>query len=351
MKFKFRSQLKIFLFFIFIFSFINFLSFDQSLEQLITISAVGDMVFPYYFENGKKLFQDLVQYFDKDLNLGNLEGPITYLNQPAKNISSGKMFAFRFSPDIIPDLLKFLNFSAVLVANNHSYDYGEKGFSDTLKYLKEYSIEAIGLKSSIKEFTIKGKKIGIVGFYYGSRFNDLKDIPASKNLIKKAKENFDFVIVLFHGGSEGADAKYVYNRTEYFGNENRGNVFAFSHAVIDAGADLVLGSGPHILRGLELYKGKLIAYSLGNFVASGGLSAKGELSISCILSCKYDLTTNNFIEGKIIPIDLINKNPQYDQSKKSIYFLRTLTNQIYKDNYNSIPDITITDEGLIRLIK
>ena len=340
--------LKFYFFLVQVFSLLiifSFLSFQQ--DYAISISAVGDMVFPYNFENAKSHFNELVQYFNSDLNLGNLEGPITYSTKSTKNTSSGKMYAFRFSPDIIPDLLKFLNFKGVLVSNNHSFDYGEKGFSDTIKFLKKASIEPIGIKSTITEFNIKGKKIGIIGFYYSSRFNDLRDITQSYQIVKNAKKNYDFVIIFFHGGKEGIDAKYVYNKTEYFGNENRGNIFAFSHAVVDAGADIVIGSGPHILRGLELYKGKLIAYSLGNFIASGGLSTKGELSISCILSIKYDLTTNNFVSGHIIPIDLTAKNPRYDYSKKAIYILRILIDQIYKDNLNLIPNINIIDDGTI----
>lgn len=311
----------------------------------ISILAVGDMVFPYYYENGIENFTELHGYFNNDLNLGNLEGPITYSNTPSKNTSSGKMFVFRFSPDIVPNLLKYLNFKGVLVSNNHANDYGEKGFTDTLKYLKNVDIEPIGLKYHISQLFIKNRKIALVGFYYNSNFNDLRDITTCSALIKKAKQFNDMVIVFFHGGSEGTNAKYVYNKTEYFGNENRGNIFAFCHSAIDSGADLVLGSGPHILRGLELYKSKLIAYSLGNFVASGGLSNKGELSISCILTCNYDLITNNFLEGKILPIDLTSKNPRIDKEKKAIAFIKNLTNQIYIDNFKKNPDIYINDDG------
>ncbi len=341
--------LKIFIFLFLSLSLLTSFSFLSSQDYTISISAVGDMVFPYNFANAKSYFSDLVQYFNKDLNLGNLEGAITTSDQPTKKTSSGKMFVFKFSPNIVPDLLRFLNFSGVLVSNNHSFDYGLKGFNDTIKYLKQVSIEPIGIKSSITEFLIKGKKIGVLGFYYSSRFNDLRDISTSSQIVKKAKEDYDFVIVLFHGGKEGSDSKHVYNKTEYFGNENRGNIFAFSHAAVDSGADLVIGSGPHILRGLELYKGKLIAYSLGNFVASGGLSVKGDLSISCILSLIYDLSSNSFIKGSIVPIDLSTKNPVYDKNKKAIYFLRILTNQIYKDNRKIKPDISIDEEGMIVL--
>ncbi len=337
------------LFLIFFFLFV-FFSFSLQSSDTISILAVGDMVFPFYFENWENCFSEISNYFNSDLNLGNLEGPITNSTVSTKNSSSSKMFAFKFSPEITPKILKYLNFSGVLVSNNHSYDYGEKGFNDTLNYLKKVQIEPIGLKYNAAQFIRFNKKIAVIGFYYNSKFNDLRDINLSSSFVKKVKSNNDFVIVFFHGGTEGANAKYVYNKTEFFGNENRGNIFAFAHAVIDAGADLVLGSGPHILRGFELYKGKFIAYSLGNFVASGGLSVKGELSNSCILQCIYNLNTNTFIKGKIIPIDLSSKNPKLDLSKRSIPFLRLLTNQIYKDNYNSNQNIEIDDDGNIFIL-
>lgn len=347
------SRLKLFLSTLLILSLsiLSFYSFFQYETNILNISAVGDMVFPYYFENWQYHFSEIKNFFNSDLNLGNLEGPITNYNVSTKNSSSSKMFAFKFSPETTPIILKYLNFNGLLVSNNHSYDYGEKGFSDTIKYLKQVQIEPIGLKYAITQFIKKEKKIGIVGFYYSSKFNDLRDINSAVSLIKKAKENNDFVIVFFHGGTEGANAKFVYNKTEYFGNENRGNIFAFCHAVIDAGADFVIGSGPHILRGFELYKGKLIAYSLGNFVASGGLSNKGELSLSCILQCNYDLNSDNFISGKIIPIELSTKNPRLDPNKNSISFIRFLTKQIYRDNFNSDPNIKIDDDGNILIVQ
>lgn len=327
-----------------------FCSSSLQSSEVISITAVGDMVFPYYFENWQNHFSELINYFNSDLNLGNLEGPITNSTVSTKNSSSSKMFAFKFSPEITPKILKYLNFHGVLVSNNHSFDYGEKGFNDTLNYLKKVQIEPIGLKNNVTKFIRGNKKIAIIGFYYSSKFNDLRDINFSSYFVKKVKEDNDFVIVFFHGGTEGQNAKFVYNKTEYFGNENRGNIFAFAHAVIDAGADLVLGSGPHILRGFELYKGKFIAYSLGNFVASGGLSVKGELSLSSIFQCNYDLNTNQFLRGKIIPIDLSSKNPRLDLSKRSIPFLKLLTNQIYKDNFNSSPNIDIDADGNIFIV-
>lgn len=340
-----KNNIKFYLSLIIIGCFLFLYSFQN--ENLLSITAVGDMVFPYNYQNGFDLFKDLVKFFNSDINLGNLEGPITTSTVSTKNTSSGKMFAFKFSPQIIPDLLKYIGFHGVLVSNNHANDYGEKGFNDTIKYLKEKEIEPIGIKYSITQITRKEKRIGIVGFYYSSKFNDLRDLKFSASLVKKAKENNDFVIVFFHGGTEGSNAKFVYNRTEYFGNENRGNIFAFAHLMIDYGADLVLGSGPHILRGFELYKNKFIAYSLGNFVSSGGLSNKGELSLSCILNLYFDLNSNSFLYGNIIPIDLSTKNPVYDNEKKSIPFLRVLTNQIYRDNFGKNPDLLIDDDGKI----
>jgi|YNPMSStandDraft_2_1061718.scaffolds.fasta_scaffold00001_99 hypothetical protein len=341
-----KNKLNLIILSILLFSIFLFYSSNNENEFILSVTSVGDMVFPYDLNN-INIFDELYDYFKSDINLGNLEGPITDSSKSTKNISSGKYFAFKFSPQITPLILKKFNFSGVLISNNHTFDYGEEGFKDTIKYLKEVNIEPIGLKDSYTQIKIKNKKIAIIGFYTNSRFNDLRDLTFSSSFIKKIKESNDFIIIFFHGGTEGANAKYVYNKTEYFGNENRGNIFAFAHTAIDSGADLVIGSGPHILRGFEIYKNKLIAYSLGNFIPAGGLSVKGELSMSCILESFYDLKTNSFIKAKIIPIDLSTKYPKIDNTNKVINFLRELTKQIYIDNYKKDPDIIIDNDGFI----
>ena len=101
--------------------------------------------------------------------------------------------------------------------------------------------------------------------------------------MRKAAAQADIVVVAMHAGAEGSGATHVPHGTETFLGENRGDSRRFSHAVIDAGADLVVGSGPHVIRGLERYHGRLIAYSLGNFAGYKNFGTGGTLSLSAIL--------------------------------------------------------------------
>ena len=103
-------------------------------------------------------------------------------------------------------------------------------------------------------------------------------------LVRKAAAQADLVVVAMHAGAEGSGATHVPHGTETFLGENRGDSRRFAHAVVDAGADLVVGSGPHVIRGMERYHGRLIAYSLGNFVGYKNFGTGGTLSLSAILS-------------------------------------------------------------------
>ncbi|HEY9299914.1 MAG TPA: CapA family protein, partial [Phormidium sp.] len=151
------------------------------------------------------------------------------------------------------------------------------------------------------------------------------DLPSAIALVKEAKKNASIVVISFHGGAEGTGAMRVKNRQENFYGENRGNLVLFSRSLIDNGADLVLGHGPHVPRAMELYKGKLIAYSLGNFVGYRTLSTRGVLGESLILEVKLD-SQGNFVSGKIIPVQLDRRGIPYpDKGANSIPIIRNLT--------------------------
>ena len=139
-------------------------------------------------------------------------------------------------------------------------------------------------------------------------------------------KKYDLIIVSFHGGAEGKNAQHVLDSTETFLGENRGNVFAFAHTVIDAGADLVIGHGPHVLRAVEIYKQKLIAYSLGNFLTYGNINTGGISGIAVILDVEIDSTNGNFVRGKLLPVKQVGYGiPEYDINNEGINLIRSLT--------------------------
>ena len=142
----------------------------------------------------------------------------------------------------------------------------------------------------------------------------------------------------FHGGAEGTDSYHVPNKTEMFFGEARGNLPLFARTVIDAGADLVLGHGPHIVRGMEIYKDRLIAYSLGNFATYGWFKLEGGTAESLILEVELD-SEGKFLSGKINPVALEGRGiPVLDNSKSAITTIRNLSNQDFGTNAPKIAD-------------
>jgi hypothetical protein len=135
------------------------------------------------------------------------------------------------------------------------------------------------------------------------------------------------VVISVHAGAEGTGAMRVPNKTEVFAGENRGNLVQFSRAMIDNGADLILGHGPHVPRALERYKGKLIAYSLGNFMGYRTLSTQAQLAYSLVLEVELN-NKGDFVSGKIIPVHLNRQGIPYpDRQGRSIKLIRQLTQQ------------------------
>ena len=132
----------------------------------------------------------------------------------------------------------------------------------------------------------------------------MTDIAAAKLLVRAADRVSDVVVVTMHAGAEGRDQQHVRPGTERFLGENRGDSVRFAHAVVDAGADLVVGSGPHVLRGMEWYKGRLIAYSLGNFAGYDVFSLGGPLSTSGILRVTLD-GAGRFETGRLVPTHMV----------------------------------------------
>jgi hypothetical protein len=151
-----------------------------------------------------------------------------------------------------------------------------------------------------------GQKIAILGFASYAWSDSLTDIARAKRRVQQAARTAPIVIVTFHGGAEGSDKTRVPRGTETFLGENRGDLRRFTHAVIDAGADLVVGSGPHVMRGMELYRGRLIAYSMGNFAGYAVFSLGGVLSTSGVLQVTLN-PDGTFRSGRLRPTRLVGE--------------------------------------------
>ena len=196
----------------------------------------------YFFRNVRTIFEE------DDLTIVNLEGPLTTSEEKKE-----KQFAFRGKPEYA-DFLKEGSVEAANLANNHSYDYGQQGFEDTLINLGNAGVVPFGYDTTvIKE--INGAKVGLVGIYVLA--DGMERASQLKEKIAEVKEQgAQLIIVSFHWGEEKA---------EYPNRVQRD----LGHMAIDEGADLVIGHHPHVLQGIEKYKGKNIVYSLGNFCFGG----------------------------------------------------------------------------------
>jgi poly-gamma-glutamate capsule biosynthesis protein CapA/YwtB (metallophosphatase superfamily) len=255
-------------------------------DSVVTIAAVGDIVMgstPNLPPDGGRAFFDGVSAdLSGDVVLGNLEGTLSRGGRSKCRKGSSDCYSFQ-TPPKYARLLKQAGFTVMNLANNHAFDYGASGQAQTLAALARHGLHTTGRPGEVAIERVGEVDVALVGFASYPWAQSLTNIPAARKLVRKAARTADVVIVTMHAGAEGTEHTHTPKRTEMFLGENRGNVIAFSHAVVDAGADLVVGHGPHVLRGMEWYRGRLIAYSLGNFAGYKVFALGGPLSISGIL--------------------------------------------------------------------
>ena len=319
-------------------------------QEPITIAAVGDIMLGSTFPNetrmppadGADSLKEATPILSAaDIAFGNLEGPMLEGGVSEKCGNRPNCFAFRVPPRY-GKYLKDAGFDILSLANNHAGDFGDAGRTSTRKILDELGIKHAG--SDRQQFStaildVKGKKIAFVGFAHNNIVPNVNDLEAARRLVTAAKKKADLVVVSFHGGAEGTDHIHVPYQTEIFFGEARGNLRQFTHTVIDAGADLVLGHGPHVLRGMEIYKDHLIAYSLGNFATYGWFQLAGATAESEILELKINPADGKFVAGKINPFALEGRGiPVPDKTKSAIATLRNLSTQDFGANAVKIKD-------------
>ncbi|MEI9992824.1 MAG: CapA family protein [Rhizomicrobium sp.] len=208
-----------------------------------------------------------------DVAFVNLEGPL-YEGGQGTGKDCAQCFAFH-GPTFYAGVLRSLGVDVVSLANNHSGDYGEAGRDSTMAALRSNGIAYGGLdRDGARDGEMvlpSGKRVALIAFAPNNGTLNINDLTRAAALVRDLKKTHDLVMVSFHGGGEGWTYVHVKPGPETFVGENRGNVTAFAHTVIDAGADIVIGQGPHVPRAVEVYRGHLIAYSLGNFWTYSGV--------------------------------------------------------------------------------
>jgi len=305
----------------------------------LTLAAVGDTMLGTDFPENILPDDDGVSFLDAvtpilsapDVAFGNLEGVLQDGGEPVKQCKDKRIcFLFR-TPTRYANYLKIAGFDAMSLANNHARDFGEEGRSSSMAALDALGIQHSGREGTTASWVANGRRVALVAFAPNVGSNQLNEPEVARALVANLAATHDIVIVSFHGGAEGNGAEQLPFAREIFAGEDRGNVVEFARAMVDAGADLVLGHGPHVVRPMELYHDRLIAYSLGNFATYYGISVEGIRGIAPILLVQLD-DEGKFVSGRIESTTQIRPaGPSLDPANSALNLLRTLTSAAFPD--------------------
>jgi len=323
-------------------------------KEIIKIAAVGDIMLGTAYpdssflpkHNAQRLFKPLNAYLQNtDISFGNLEGTLTDdLSQVKECFTEGKCYFFAM-PTAFSASLKNAGFNVVSLANNHMNDFGYIGRRSTKRSLYRQGIRYAGLtECPVDTFIREGVRYGFCAFAPNAGTVSVKDIRKAQRIVQRLDSLCDVVLVSFHAGAEGVDGQNVTRQKEFYIHEDRGNVYEFAHKMIDAGADVLLGHGPHVTRAVEVYKNRFITYSMGNFCTYSNVSVAG----LCGIAPLFQIYTNNkgeFQKAQIIPTRQQKfQPPRYDEKKRAITIIQNLT----KKDFPEMKDvIRITNDGWI----
>jgi len=304
-------------------------------KDSITIIGVGDIMlgtnFPeaYYLppNQGREMLTavDLV-FSEADIVFGNLEGVLLDSGGTQKECNNPKLCYLFRSPDYMAARLQEAGFNLLSVANNHAGDFGSEGRINTAKVLDSLNINYAG--SQVKPFTtfkINGINYGFAAFSPNKGTPSINDLKSARATIQHLDTLVDIIIVSFHGGAEGSKYTSVPREHEYLFGEDRGDVYKFAHSLIDAGADVIFGHGPHVPRAIDVYKNRFIAYSLGNFATYARFNLSGVNGLAPIAKILVN-NDGEFISGQIISAIQRGRGiPQLDPENSAAILIKELT--------------------------
>lgn len=320
-------------------------------KDTLTIIGVGDIMMGTNYpedrlpvSNGSLLMKDVEEVLQSaDITFGNLEGVLLDSGGTPKSCRDPKVcYVFR-SPSRYVENLTTAGFDLISVANNHAGDFGDAGRENTMKVLGEYGLAYAGQLQ--QEFTILTKDsitYGLAAFSPNSNCVSINDYNRAKAIVQHLDSIVDIVIVSFHGGAEGKDYQNVPRKHEIFHGEDRGDVYKFSHMMVDAGADIIFGHGPHVTRGIEVYKDRFIAYSLGNFCTYKGINIAGINGWAPIIKV-FTNPSGAFLKGEITATyQVYGVGVKIDPNKQVIKKIKELSKKDFPES-----PIGIDDNGII----
>jgi poly-gamma-glutamate capsule biosynthesis protein CapA/YwtB (metallophosphatase superfamily) len=285
----------------------------QRAQETVSFCAAGDIMLDrgvkkhMLGKGGFYPFRDITGFIKRhDLSFCNLEGPVS-----ARGKKKPKLYSFRFDPALMEGL-GVSGFNMFSLANNHILDYGGRALLDTVEFMEEKNYFYSGAGKNKQEASaaryreINGIKFAFIANVdmYLSREkgsspqaferSGLNEISA---VIREAKKNADYVIVSFHWGEEYKN--YPAKRQQEYGR-----------ACVDSGADLVIGHHPHVMQGIEKYKGKIILYSLGNFIFDQRRAGTNE---AMVFFCRF--TKDGIIDTYVLPVRIKKGRPDFAAGK------------------------------------
>ena len=316
----------------------------------LSIAAVGDMMIGTDYpqnhlpdDDGVSFLADVAPVLSAaDIAFGNHEGVLVDGGEPGKKCSNpNACYLFR-SPTRYAQHFRDAGFDVLSLANNHARDFGEEGRSSSMKAIAAAGMYHTGRVDDFASFEANGLKIAVLAYAVTKNSNMLLDYELAFATVADFAARHDIVVVSFHGGAEGADVTHLpFAEEEYYG-EPRGDIVWFSRGVVDAGADLVIGHGPHVVRGMERYKDRLIAYSLGNFATYYGISVAGIKGIAPILTVNLD-GDGKFVDGDIVStIQLRPAGPSIDPENRALNLIRGLSIEDFGN-----PGLTFLPDGKV----
>ncbi len=283
-----------------------------AVQRKIVITGVGDIMLGTSFpssiylpphDNPFLLLESVADTLSSsDITFGNLEGSFLDEGEPVKKCKDTSIcYLFRM-PEKYISALTSSGFDFLSLANNHFGDFGPSGRNRTMEILDSTGIFYGGLTEHPWSIIRKDSLLyGFCAFAPNEGTLDINDTGNAAGIVRMLADTCDIVIVSFHGGAEGADYQNVPKAEEMYYGESRGDVYSFAHIMIDNGADIVFGHGPHVTRSIEVYKDRFISYSLGNFCTYGRFNLSGPNGIAPIVKINVDYT-GKFLSGRIIPV-------------------------------------------------
>jgi len=282
-----------------------------------------------------------------DLALANLEGPLLEGGEPAKVAAEGKNYLFR-TPTSFAANLKAAGVSMVSLANNHALDFGRPGLLSTKRALTRAGVAFSSKGGEIAEFQVRGLRVGILSLSFGAPPRSIVYPAEALKEIALAAGRYDILILSIHAGAEGRGALHVVPGMERFLDEPRGDLHRFAHDAINRGAALVIAHGPHVPRALELYRGRLIAYSLGNFATYSGVSIVGESGYAPILTAEL-APDGAFLKGAIHSfVQKPSAGPSPDSRRRALHLMQRLSAEDFPDSplcFGAGGEVTVKHRG------